>query len=82
MARKKSRGTGRTPKRAAAGDMKPRKNPRGGAGGVPGSPSPQAGGVPGGPTLQAGGIPGAPGLLAGGVPGIRRPSDAGFHETD
>jgi hypothetical protein len=64
MARKKSRGPGRTAKRTGVGDMKPRKNPKGGASGVPG-----------GPKLPAGGVAGATGLLAGGLPGIRTPSD-------
>jgi len=62
MAKKKSRGTGR-PSKSAGGDLKARKNPKGGAGGVPGAPS------------RAGGVPGVAGLLAGGVPGIRTPSD-------
>jgi hypothetical protein len=75
MARKKSRGAGRAPKRAGVGDMKPRKHPSGGAGGgVPGSPS-SPGGAPSRPKSSAAGVPGVSGLLAGGVPGIRMPSD-------
>ena len=41
-------------------DLRPRKNPAGGGGGVPGAP-----------TVAGGGVPGAPSIAGGGVPGIR-----------
>src|SRR4030095_14775529 len=73
MAKKKDGSAGRTAKKAP-GDLRPRKNPTGGGGGVPGSPALQGAGVPGSPALQAGGVPGlqgggVPGLQGGGVPG-------------
>jgi hypothetical protein len=80
MAGKKNQGKERTAKKAT-GDMKARKNPRGGAGGVPGIslagggvPGLLAGGVPGSPKVQAGGVPGSPSVQAGGVPGLPRPT--------
>ena len=68
MPKKKGTSGGGTSKKGS-GDLRPRKNPKGGGGGVPGSPAIQAGGVPGAPSIAGGGVPG---LAGGGVPGIRR----------
>ena len=67
----KKKGTsGRGTSKKGPWDLRPRKNPKGGGGGVPGLPAVQGGGVPGSPTLAGGGVPG---LAGGGVPGISRP---------
>ena len=73
MPKKKGTSGGETSKKGP-GDLRPRKNPKGGGGGVPGLPAVQGGGVPGSPTLAGGGVPGlagggVPGLQGGGVPG-------------
>ena len=74
MPKKKGTTGGRGSKKGA-GDLRPRKDPAGGGGGVPGAPTLQAGGVPGAPSIAGGGVPGSPTLAGGGVPG--GPSVAG-----